>query len=271
LRLRSSPKFSRIDAFTAPPRVCFGRSASFTPPGSSLRVDVRRGRIEFLAFAAHSVALVAVDERRDARIRRDHAAVGLARNEHADRSIRGLEIFQRRALHVFDRSCPRAVAVDEHQPPVTDRGPLAELQSYCLRVVHRALEVRERGVTRAIDLLLGERLGLDRIECREQRSARGIERGVFRDHRVEDHRARIPLLQRVDADVGRELLLDQGLVQSARRLVGERARCELQRHEVGMSAARRVIRDHDDLDVADATHGDVALAFLDGLDGVAGR
>ena len=116
-----------------------------------------------------------------------------------------------------------AVRARSRSTNISRQSPIAAHSLSCsataLRVVHRALEVGERRVARAIDFLLRERLVLDVVERREHRRARGVERLVLGHRRVEDHGARIPLLERVHADVGREALLDERLVQPARGLV----------------------------------------------------
>ena len=88
----------------------------------------------------------------------------------------------------------------------------------------------------------------------------------LRTMREEDHVPGSRSCKRLHADLGREARLDERLVESARRLVGEPLGRELQRHEVRVRAGRHVIRGHEDLDVADAAHGDLALAVLHRLD-----
>ena len=142
------------------------------------RLDVRRSRIERLAFGADLVAFVALQHRRDVGPRRNLAAIGLAGNEKADRAIRALEILARGALRRLGGRGANAIAIEEHQSPVADRRPAAELDRDGLRVVHLLLEARHRLVANAFDFV-----GRDRVFGEHRRAWRSSRRAPRRASR----------------------------------------------------------------------------------------
>jgi hypothetical protein len=106
------------------------------------RVDVLGRRVECLAFGTCLVARVALQHLRDVGPLRNLGSVRLAGDERADGPVRGFQIGERGTLHVGHGRLADAVAVEEHQAPIADRRPIAELHGDRLRVVHLLFEAR---------------------------------------------------------------------------------------------------------------------------------
>ena len=130
---------------------------------------------------------------------------------------------------------------------------------------------RQHPGLRAIDFFGGDRLGLDRVNRRQQRVARVVERRLLADFRENQDHSGFPKLQAAAADVGGFLGVDQRLVKPSRRIVGQDPSGNLQRGEILMRAGRSVVADHDVLYVAHATERHGPLAILGRLDRVGGR
>ena len=216
-------------ALTASPRVSFGSMTSLMPPGSSTRevrdVDVRRRRVERLAFGARLVALVALQHRGDVGPRRNLGAVGLAGHEQADGAVRGLEVLERRALRVGRRV---AVRTRSRSRNIKRQSPIdAQLLSWIAMACELFIAcskpdiawLRMRSTSSAV---IG--FALEVVDRRDHRGARRVERRVLGHHREEDHHAGVAQLQRLHADLRREPRLDERLVEPARRLVGRAPR-----------------------------------------------
>ncbi len=161
------------------------------------------------------------------------------------------------------------IAGDEEQAPVALRLPLGQLDGETLVVGHREGEGLDLVRLVAVQLLVGDLvLGIAQtimIIFLAHRPDRLVERDLGED---EDHAG---LGQRVGlgGDRGRHAGRDQRLVQAPRGLGGEDVGQGVDRDEILVWAGDHVVAEADDLHVAGAAQGDLALAVLDRLDGVA--
>ena len=93
-------------------------------------------------FAGHrGVAGEAFEDRDQIRRRGNLRTIRLlGGNEQADGAVGGLGVIRNHTLHIGERCLFDAIAVQEEEPPVAHRGPVAERQGHLLGVVELQLD-----------------------------------------------------------------------------------------------------------------------------------
>ena len=125
---------------------------------------------------------------------------------------------------------------------------------------------------RPLQLLGADRIaGGERIDGRADRRARLVDVLRRRERGADEERARLGQRQGEAEGAGRELALDQVLVQAAARGVAQHLGEQRRRGEVGARCRRHVIAEVDQRRAADAAQRHRALAVLRRVEGVGRR
>ena len=188
--------------------------------------------------------------------------------EVADRAVRVPQVGLRDLVDALRRDLLQPVAVEEEQPPVPHRGPLAQVERDPLGIVEREFDAREVVPLGALDLFLGGRLGRELVEGGEQRLGGLVEGVLLPDHHVGHQHARLVQLKSGREDGGRQPRFDQVPVQTPGRLDAKDVAEHLDRRVLFMGARRHVVDGHHELRVADPPQGYRSLAVLGRLGGV---
>ncbi len=168
----SSPRWSVTAPFTISPRVFLGRRTSFMPDDSVER-RTRPSMLAGVAWKSSPAAMgraarVVSDQGLDRRRHRDLHSLG-SRRRHIDSrgTVVAEEIGVGHPRHVARRDLLQPVAMQEHDPPVTHRRPLAQADGHPLGVAKRELPLLELVLAGARHLF-----GRGRRRCRILRRPR---------------------------------------------------------------------------------------------------
>ena len=169
----------------------------------------------------------------------------VGREEEADGPVAGGQVLRGDLLDLRGRDLLDAVAIEEVEPPVALRGPLAQLDGDAIGIGRGQLAILEDRLPGAVDFLLRDagsappRRRPRSIVSRTFSSAAQV-LGVDLGHRSRSCPGRGSAL--ADGRDARGLLgLDQGLVEPARRLGAEDLGQDLDRRELGVRGGRDVI------------------------------
>ena len=235
------------------------------------RIDVGRSGIERLARRHRRRAFVVLDQRGDVGRRRNFGAVRMRRrHEHAQRAVGGLEVLQRNPLHVLALHLAQAVAVKKEQTPVAHADEIGQRDTEFARIGHGHVDLVQQLRARAFHLLVGDRIGGEALQGRDQRRARGIQGQVLAQAGAEIRVSGFAQLFVAAVDGARLAGLDQRALQPPPGHLGERGDQDVDRRKIGMRARRQVVQGADELHLARAAQGDAALAVLGRFDGVGG-
>jgi hypothetical protein len=220
-------------------------------------------RVELFAFGHRFASLVVPDHRGDIRPRRHGDSVGPLRgNEHADRAVVRPQVFGRDRLNLLGRHLLDAVAVQEEQPPIALRGPIAQVDRDLRAVAHLQLALLQDLLADAVDFLLRNAFLADAFDRFQQRVADRFQRIVLADFGHLVHQAGI-VLGPDPAENARSLLrFDQRLVQPPGRFGGQDVAEHLDGRELGVRPARHMVRHAHQAGIADAAQGHRALSVL---------
>ena len=161
--------------------------------------------------------------------------------------------------------------MQEQQPPVAHRRPLAQTPRNSLRVVEGEFDPRQEVGLRAVHFFLGRRRFRHLFQRGEHRFGGSLQRVLLAHLRHRAEHARLLQLKREGRRAGSQTRFHQRLVQPACRLRAEHMRHDLHRGEVFVGPRRHVIHGERELDVSDAAQRDTALAILRGFRGVGGE
>ena len=232
-------------------------------------VDPGRRDIERLSGGARFGADVRRDDRREVGGLGDFRPLGGCRRvEHAEGAVARHQVRLGDALHVGGRDALEAVAMNEQESPVGHARPFAQLDADILALVEGQLDLLEELRLRTVHLLGGHRRARELLERRGEREAGIVEAAVLRHLGEGGDQSRLGQGPGECAGTGGELGVDERLVLAAADVGTEDFAEDGDGREVGMRAGDGVVRQHDQLHVADAPqHGD-ALAVLRRLLGV---
>ena len=194
-----------------------GEEGDLDPLGHSepQRAGLEIGRAHIKGFAGSNrvTALVVADQRVHVWRARDGDAFRLdSWNVHTDSAVVALEVCRRDALHVFWGHLFNAIAVQEVEPPITLRGPLAQRDRQPAGLRRREVTGLEDLLPGPLDFLSRHARRADLLDSGDQGITDVFQRTVARHFGLERQHARVVHGAGKRHNAGRFLGFDQGFV-----------------------------------------------------------